>query len=81
MVNIEIIQNPAYFSIFVFVGLYFIIIYGAPDMLFEADGSIRQFGVGFRQKTIFPMWLFSIILGILCYTAVQLYCLQPNMVL
>tara|TARA_Y100000287_G_C14083560_1_gene286809 strand:+ start:204 stop:446 length:243 start_codon:yes stop_codon:yes gene_type:complete len=77
--NKDIIQNPAYYSIVVFVGLFFIIVYGFPDMVFEEDGSIRQFGVGFRRKTIFPMWLLAIFLGILSYMFVQVYCMRPKL--
>lgn len=77
--NKDILQNPAYYSIVVFVGLFFIIVYGFPDMVFEEDGSIRQFGVGFRRKTILPMWLLAIFLGILSYMFVQVYCMRPKL--
>ena len=73
----EIIKNPTYSAIFLFSGLFLIIIYGAPHLMFEDDGSIRQFCIGFRKKTIVPLWLLSIILGILCYMFVQFYCLKP----
>jgi hypothetical protein len=73
----EIIQNPTYFALVLFVGLFGLIIYGAPHMFFDEDGSIRQFGIGFRKKTIVPIWLLSIVLGILCYLFVQFYCLKP----
>ena len=51
----------------------FIIIFAAvhvikPGFLYKPDGSIREFGefgVGTKNKTIMPIWLFSIILGIL----------------
>ena len=76
MVNKDILQNPAYYSIVVFVGFFLIIIYGFPDLVFEDDGSIRKFGVGFRRKTIFPMWMLAIFLGILSYLLVQMYCLR-----
>jgi len=75
----DIIKNPTYFALFLFTGLFLIIIYGAPHFLFEEDGSIRQFGIGFRKKTIIPIWMGSIILAILCYLFVQFYCLKPMM--
>lgn len=77
----EIIKNPAYFAIVVFVGVYFLIIYGYPSMMFEEDGGIRQFGIGFRKKTIFPIWLLAIILGILSYLFVQYFCYHPRLML
>lgn len=53
MVRKEILQNPAYYSIVLFVGFFFIIVYGFPSLVFEDDGSIRQFGIGFRKKNSF----------------------------
>ena len=53
MVKKEILQNPAYYSIVLFVGFFFIIVYGFPSLVFEDDGSIRQFGIGFRKKLFF----------------------------
>jgi hypothetical protein len=38
-----------------------------PGFLYKEDGSIREFGVGTKNKTFMPVWLFSIILGILSY--------------
>ena len=79
MVQKDILNNLAYASVVVFVGFFFIIIYGYPSLVFEDDGSIRQFGIGFRKKTIFPLWILAIVLGILSYTAVQFYCFQPRL--
>jgi hypothetical protein len=61
-----------------FAILLFLIIFGfiqmmKPTFLYNADGSIREFGVGYKNKTILPVWLVSIILGILCYVAVLAY--------
>lgn len=58
--------------------ILFLIIYGAtqyfkPLFLYNTDGSLRVFGVGYRNKTILPMWLFSLVLAILCYLAVLYY--------
>ena len=58
--------------------ILFIIIFGTiqlmkPACFYNKDGSIRHFGVGYRNKTILPIWLLSIVLGILCYLAVLVY--------
>ena len=44
-----------------------------PSFLYNNDGSIRDFGIGYKNKTILPMWLFSIVLGILSYVFVLYY--------
>jgi len=54
----------------------FIIIFGTIQMMkpacfYNKDGSIREFGIGYKNKTILPLWLLSLILGILCYLAVM----------
>jgi hypothetical protein len=44
-----------------------------PAFLFRPDGTPREFGVGFRNKTFMPLWLFSLLTGVLCYFAVVCY--------
>jgi hypothetical protein len=51
-----------------------------PPFLYNLDGSIRQFGVGYKNKTILPVWLLSFVLGILCYLGVNFYVIQPRIV-
>jgi hypothetical protein len=65
--------------------IIFIIIFGTiqlikPDFLYKKDGSIREFGVGYKNKTIMPVWLFSIILGILSYIVVLYYLTYPKII-
>jgi hypothetical protein len=50
-----------------------------PTCLYNRDGSIREFGIGYRNKTIFPIWLLSLSLGILCYLFVMYYVANPRM--
>jgi len=64
--------------------ILFTIIFGVvqlfkPDFLYNRDGSIRVFGVGYKNRTIMPVWLFSIILGILCYLSVLYYLTYPRL--
>ena len=42
-------------------------------MLYEDDGSFRQFGIGYQHKTIIPIWLVSIIIAIFSYLSVMYY--------
>lgn len=56
----------------------FIIIFGGiqimkPACFYNTDGSIREFGIGYKNKTILPIWMLSLLLGILCYLAVMYY--------
>ena len=67
-------------SVLLFLLLFFGIQYMKPPFLYNLDGSIRQFGVGYKNKTILPVWLLSFILGILCYLGVNFYVIQPRIV-
>jgi hypothetical protein len=58
--------------------ILFLIIFGSiqmlkPSFLYNKDGSLREFGVGYKNKTILPVWMLSIVLGILSYLAVLFY--------
>jgi hypothetical protein len=66
-------NNMVVVSIGLFMFLFFSIYLTKPTFLFEEDGSIRHFGIGNYKKTIFPVWLFSILLGIVCYLVVLFY--------
>jgi len=60
-------------SILLFLFLFGIIQLMKPSFLYNSDGSIREFGIGYKNKTILPIWLLSIILGILCYLIILFY--------
>jgi hypothetical protein len=60
-------------SIILFLILFFTVQYFKPPFLYDKDGSIKQFGLGYSRKTIFPVWLFSIYLGILVYVLVLIF--------
>jgi len=64
--------------------ILFIIIFGTiqlmkPACFYNKDGSIREFGIVYRNKTILPIWLLSLLLGILCYLAVMYYVSYPKL--
>ena len=60
-------------AIILFLAIYTIIQVNRPAIFYNTDGSIRDFGVGYRNKTILPIWLLSIVLGIISYLAVLQY--------
>jgi hypothetical protein len=66
-------ENVTLTSTILFIILFIIIQIIKPTFLYNKDGSLREFGIGYKNKTIFPVWLLSIILGILCYLVVNWY--------
>jgi hypothetical protein len=66
-------ENITLVSVVIFVIIFGIIQLMKPACFYNKDGSIREFGIGYRNKTILPIWLLSLILGLLCYLAVLYY--------
>jgi len=60
-------NNITLVAIIIFVIIFSIVQFAKPAFLYNENGTIREFGIGYRNQTIVPVWLFSIILGILCY--------------
>jgi len=63
----------------VFAIVYAIIIVSKPAFMYNADGSLRQFGVGYHKKTIAPAWLVAIIVAIASYFGVMYYVAAPKL--
>jgi uncharacterized membrane protein YozB (DUF420 family) len=66
-------NNTTLVSIVIFLMIFVLVQILKPSFIYNKDGSLREFGVGYKNKTILPLWLFSIILGILTYVLVLYY--------
>lgn len=56
------------YAILLYVILYLTLYHIKPDIVFDnRNNRLRQFGVGYKDTTILPLWLVAIILGILSY--------------
>jgi hypothetical protein len=66
-------NNKSLVAIFLFLTVFGLFQMAKPSFMYSADGSIRDFGIGYKNKTILPVWLFSIILGIMSYVSVSVY--------
>ena len=60
-------------AIVVYLCVHGLILTYQPSFLYNADGSLREFGVGFRRKTVIPVWLLAIFCAILSYFFVMVY--------
>ena len=54
-------------AILALVVIVTLIQYAKPSLVYKTDGSLREFGVGYRKKTVVPLWLVIIMTAILCY--------------
>ena len=79
MNRVYIRENATLFAIILFLIMFVSIQMMKPACLYNNDGSIREFGVGYRNKTILPIWLLSLILGILSYLFVMYYVAYPRL--
>jgi hypothetical protein len=66
-------------SIILFVFIFGFIVMIKPAFLYNRDGSVREFGIGYKNKTILPIWLLSLILGIVSYLIVMFYLASPKL--
>jgi hypothetical protein len=74
MINRLIIRkNVAGFSIALFIVLFVAVQTLKPGFIYNSDGSFREFGIGYKSKTVVPIWLVTIILAFLSYVTILYY--------
>ena len=66
-------KNSTASAIIIFLVIFAIFMYIKPSFLFTEYGSIRNFGLGKRNCTILPIWLFVIIAAITAYLLILCY--------
>lgn len=78
MFRLFIRQNITSVSIVLFIVLFIVIQVVKPSIIYNNDGSLRQFGLASRKKTVLPIWLITIFLAILCYLFILYYLTLPK---
>lgn len=71
-------SNIVLSSIVIFMFLFMIIIITKPSIIFNNDGTFRNFGIGYSKKTVTPIWLVTIILAIISYFAILFLLNRPK---
>ena len=71
-------RNITGFSVLLFIIFYLLILFFKPSFIFDANDNVRDFGLGSTKKTVLPLWLVSIILGIASYLFVLFYLTYPK---
>ena len=66
-------KNITTLSIILFFIFFVIINMLQPHFLYNKDGSLREFGLGLKKKTVIPVWIMSIFLSILSYFMLMYY--------
>lgn len=73
MLNNFIYKNISLVSILLFLILYLTINLIKPNFMYDNKGNLREFGIGYKKKTVLPSWLISIIVAIMSYYLVLYY--------
>ena len=71
-------KNITSISILIFIVLFVSVQMLKPAFIYNADGSLKQFGLGKRSKTVIPIWFISLILAIFSYLFVLYYLATPK---
>jgi len=66
-------NNKLSISILLFVLSFTILHYFKPAFIYTKDGGFRQFGLGYKHKTVLPVWIFAIIFAIFSYLGILYY--------
>jgi hypothetical protein len=61
------------------ITLISIINYFKPYIMYKKNGSLRMFGIGYKNKTILPCWLLTIILAIMSYFSILYFIAYPKL--
>jgi hypothetical protein len=54
-------------AISLFLFFMFLVHFTKPAFIYNDKGGFRPFGLGYRNFTVFPIWIVSIVLAILSY--------------
>jgi hypothetical protein len=65
--------NKTSIAICIFIAAFLSIHTLKPALFYTPEGGFREFGVGYKQKTVVPIWVGAIILAVLSYLAVMYY--------
>jgi len=71
-------KNITYISILLFLVLFSGVYAIKPAFAFNSDGTPKTFGLGFKHKTVVPLWLIVMFLSISSYMLVMYYVLYPK---
>lgn len=70
----EFIQNNRILAtLILFLSMFTITIIIKPPFMFNKDGSFKEFGLGYTNKSILPIWILVIIFSIISYFFITLF--------
>ena len=79
MIHNYIRKNISAFSLLMFFTMFLLVSTLKPSLIYNKDGSFKNFGLGYKTKTIFPMWLIVIIMAVFSYTIILFSITVPKL--
>ena len=73
MFETTIRRNIVIISIIIYLLIYYLCIKTKPGFLYMRDGSLRTFGLGYKNKTVVPGWVLAAFISILVYFSLMYY--------
>lgn len=71
-------KNKTATAILLFLIIFILVQQLKPSFIYNEQGGFRRFGLGYKKKTVIPIWLVTIILAILCYVFILYYLTLPK---
>ena len=69
-----LLKHKTTFAIALFLLFFCLFHYMKPSFAYGVDGEFRQFGVGYKNKTVIPVWAVVIALAIFSYLTILQLC-------
>jgi len=69
-----LLKNKTSFAIALFLILFCSFHYMKPSFAYGIDGEFRHFGLGYKNKTVVPVWGVVIALAIFSYLTILQFC-------
>ena len=61
-------------AILIFLILFTVFHLLKPGFAYTDEGGFRQFGLGYKNKTVIPIWIVAIVLAIFSYLVIVMCC-------
>ena len=71
------VNNPRNLTILIYLILALFVLFLKPSLMFNDNYQIKKIGLG-KNNTIFPYYIFSLILALIIYYIVNLFFIRLN---
>lgn len=66
-------DNKILATFILFLSIFCLTMLIKPGFVFNRDGSIKEFGLGYTNRTVLPIWILVIVFAILSYFIISLF--------